>query len=244
MSPLRGRKIRRIYINSDNCNEGASNRINNLDLEFDSNYGLYDENFRYNHFRKLSKVAAALNIPHHVQANHGIAPLDDASFSNGGIHIKATPAHRCSENRDNIHTNRELRENNAFNIGNVREEDTLIHFNTTNTGAIQTCNPNNAGYFDDTNNGIVVGDDPNTYTRDSNCSGSNNRSAGININNICSSNIIGSDLQENNCYIKSLTPMQIRYLQRTQKLLSYELPQYKSGIKQLLSLPEYLPCDM
>ncbi|KAH8741986.1 hypothetical protein FG386_002361 [Cryptosporidium ryanae] len=244
MSPLRGRKIRRIYINSDNCNESASNRINNLDFEFDGNYSFCDENFRYNHLRKLSKVAAAFNIPHHVQTNNGIAPLSDVSFSNGGIHVKAAPACQFSDNVDGFHINKELIENIAVNVEGVREDETSPYSNAANATAIQAFNPSNIRHFENTNNGIAVGRGSNTDMRSNEFSEEARGNVGININNICSSNLIDSDIKKDNYYIKNLTPMQIRYLQRTQKLLSYEIPQYKSGIKQLLSIPEYLPCDI
>ncbi|KAH8583213.1 uncharacterized protein ELE39_003419 [Cryptosporidium sp. chipmunk genotype I] len=68
---------------------------------------------------------------------------------------------------------------------------------------------------------------------------------GINIENINRDDVnMLKNSQENNMYIKNLSPMQLKYLQKTQKILSYELSNYKSGIKQLLSIPEYLPCDM
>ncbi|OII72689.1 uncharacterized protein cubi_01639 [Cryptosporidium ubiquitum] len=67
---------------------------------------------------------------------------------------------------------------------------------------------------------------------------------GINIENICKDDASMLNNSQENMYIKNLNPIQLKYLQKTQKMLSYELSNYKSGIKQLLSIPEYLPCDM
>ncbi|OII73298.1 hypothetical protein cand_003520 [Cryptosporidium andersoni] len=44
-------------------------------------------------------------------------------------------------------------------------------------------------------------------------------------------------------YTTNLTPLQLKYLQKTRKILSYELAHYKSGMRQFSSIPDYLPCD-
>lgn len=245
MSPLRGRKIRRLYINSDNCNEGASNRINNLGFEFSDNCGFYDENVRYNHLRKLSKVAAGLNIPH-LQTNNGIVPLDNVSFSNGGIHIKTASTNHYTDNQGSAHTVGELK-SIAFDC----QGDKNIIDNASNFGVIQASNSNHVEHFSS-----IDGDSMSVENlrigRGCSCSDKNcDTGGGINMSSIysrdrvnCENSEIDFDPQESNHYIKNLTPMQIKYLKKTRKLLSYELPQYESGIKQLLSIPEYLPCDM
>lgn len=67
---------------------------------------------------------------------------------------------------------------------------------------------------------------------------------GINIGHICRDDADMLNSSQENMYIKNLNPIQLKYLQKTQKILSHELSNYKSGIKQLLSIPEYLPCDI
>ncbi|KAJ1605889.1 hypothetical protein OIY81_3102 [Cryptosporidium canis] len=183
MSPLRGRKIRRIYINSeDNYNENSLNKINNSSC--------YDDNFnRYNHYRKLSKLGG-FNLAEIGQSG-GVV-------TGQGMCIERAPSQIVSPSHD------------------IAKYDgvSLEGFNHSNKQVV---------------NSVI-----NDYRMNH----------GINIDNISrdDGNLLSSS--QENMYIKNLNPMQLKYLQKTQKILSYELSNYKSGIKQLLSIPEYLPCDM
>ncbi|KAF7455740.1 hypothetical protein HWI79_3711 [Cryptosporidium felis] len=169
MSPLRGRKIRRIYINSeDNYNENGLNKINNLNCSYNCGY---DDNYRLNHFRKLSKLSG-LNTSEITGSN-----------------------------------NLEKHEGSMY-------------------------------YGIDSNNFIYNKEAVNMVLNDRIVT------QGINIKNLSGDDLLFGNGCQENMYIKNLSPMQLKYLQNTQKILSYELSNYKSGIKQLLSIPEYLPCDM
>ncbi|KAL3128750.1 hypothetical protein CHM_4g1560 [Cryptosporidium hominis] len=192
MSPLRGRKIRRIYINSeDNYNENSLSKINN---------GSYDDNYsRYNHYRKLSKLSG-INLSEIGQVGgvESVSGTEVASGSGSGMFIERDP-------------------------GNLENPGNISNFSAVNLEEF-TCN-----------NKQVMNTGINDYRTNQ----------GINIENISRDDVnMLKNSQENNMYIKNLNPMQLKYLQKTQKILSYELSSYKSGIKQLLSIPEYLPCDM
>ncbi|KAK9172893.1 hypothetical protein CmeUKMEL1_01910 [Cryptosporidium meleagridis] len=193
MSPLRGRKIRRIYINSeDNYNENSLSKINN---------NSYDDNYsRYNHYRKLSKLGG-INLSEIGQVGVGVESVSGTeviSGSGSGMLIE-----RDSSNLENP------RNASNFNAANLEE------FSCNNKQVLNT------GISDYRTN------------------------QGINIEKISRDDVnMLKNSQENNMYIKNLNPVQLKYLQKTQKILSYELSNYKSGIKQLLSIPEYLPCDM
>lgn len=184
MSPLRGRKIRRIYINSeDNYNENSLSKINNS--------GCYDDNYnnRYNHYRKLSKLSG-LNL---------------AEIGQVGVGVE-TKSGTCIEKASNQLGNPDidLAKYDGVGLGG------FTHNNKQVVSAVIDYRINQ----------------------------------GINIDNISRGDVNMLNNSQENMYIKNLNPMQLKYLQKTQKILSYELSNYKSGIKQLLSIPEYLPCDM